>query len=99
MDKLEHFVRVRTNQVEQSNYQYALRQFFDAAAANYTKKPTTVETRRKSIIMLKDFTISNLLDLNETIAAELFEGKTYPWEVLPEIGEFIMKLGPTLRSI
>ena len=46
--------------------------------------------------MLKDFTISNLLDLNETIAAELFEGKTYPWEVLPEIGEFIMKLGPTL---
>ena len=46
--------------------------------------------------MLKDFTISNLLDLNETIATELFEGKTYPWEVLPEIGEFIMKLGPTL---
>ena len=46
--------------------------------------------------MLKDFTISNLLDLNETIAAELFEGKTYPWEVLPEIGEFIMKFGPTL---
>ena len=33
MDKLEHFVRVRTAQVEQSNYQYALRQFFDAAAA------------------------------------------------------------------
>ena len=49
--------------------------------------------------MLKDFTISNLLDLNETIASELFEGKTYPWEVLPEIREFIMKLGPTLRPI
>ena len=28
--------------------------------------------------MLKDFTVANLLDLNETIAAELFEGKTYP---------------------
>ena len=27
--------------------------------------------------MLKDFTISNLLDLNETIAKDLFEGKTY----------------------
>ena len=40
MDKLEHFVRVRTNQVEQSNYQYALRQFFDAAAVNYKMKPT-----------------------------------------------------------
>lgn len=46
--------------------------------------------------MMKDFTISNMLDLNETIAAELFEGKTYPWEVLPEIGEFIIKLGKTL---
>ena len=40
MDKLEHFVRVRTNQVEQSNYQYALRQFFDAAAVNYKTKQT-----------------------------------------------------------
>ena len=38
MDKLEHFVRVRTAQVENSNYQYALRRFFDAAAENY-KKP------------------------------------------------------------
>ena len=40
--------------------------------------------------------IENLLDLNETIAAELFEGHTYPWEVLPLIGEFIKKLGETL---
>ena len=39
MDKLEHFVRVRTDQVEKSNYQYVLRQFFDAAAQNYKKKP------------------------------------------------------------
>ena len=46
--------------------------------------------------MLKDFTISNLLDLNETIAGKLFEGKTYPWEVLPEIGDFILKLGKNL---
>ena len=46
--------------------------------------------------MMKDFTISNLLNLNETIAAELFEGKTYPWEVLPDIGDFIIKLGKTL---
>ena len=48
MDKLEHFVRVRTNQVEQSNYQYALRQFFDAAAANYTKKTTTAKRGGKA---------------------------------------------------
>ena len=48
--------------------------------------------------MMKDFTISNMLDLGETIAAELFEGKTYPWEVLPEIGDFIIKLGKTLDT-
>ena len=35
MDKLEHFVRVRTKQVEDSNFQPYLRQFFDAAAVNY----------------------------------------------------------------
>lgn len=46
--------------------------------------------------MLKDFTIANLLDLSQTIAKDLFEGKTYPWEVLPEIGDFIVKLGKTL---
>ena len=38
-------------------------------------------------MQLKDFTISNLFDLNETIAAELFEGKTYPWEVLGDISD------------
>ena len=48
--------------------------------------------------MLKDYTIANLLDLNETIAKDLFEGKTYPWEVLPEIGDFILKLGQTLSE-
>lgn len=49
MDKLEHFVRVRTNQVEQSNYQYALRQFFDAAAENYKKKPSASKRGGKEV--------------------------------------------------
>ncbi len=40
--------------------------------------------------------IQNLYDLNETIAAPLFEGATYPWEVLPKIKDFIAKCGPTL---
>jgi NDP-sugar pyrophosphorylase family protein len=40
--------------------------------------------------------ISNMYTLTETIAAELFQGKEYPWEVLPEIGDFIRKIGPTL---
>ena len=40
--------------------------------------------------------ISNLYTLSETIAAELFTGLTYPWEVLPQISSFICKLGKTL---
>ena len=40
--------------------------------------------------------ISQLYDLGETIAAELFAGLTYPWEALPKISGFIKKLGPTL---
>ena len=53
---------------------------------------------RRICIMLKDFTIANMLDMSQTIAGELFEGKTYPWEVLPEIGDFILKLGQTLSE-
>lgn len=44
------------------------------------------------------FEIKDLYDLNETIAKELFETKKYPWEVLPEIGDFIKKIGPTLPA-
>lgn len=40
--------------------------------------------------------IKQMYDLNETIAGKLFEGVDYPWEVLPNIGDFIMELGPTL---
>jgi len=40
--------------------------------------------------------ISEVLSLDKTIAAELFAGKTYPWEVLDDIKSFIMKLGHTL---
>ena len=41
-------------------------------------------------------TIADLLDLNDTIAADLFAGKTYPWQALEEIGDYIRRLGPTL---
>ena len=40
--------------------------------------------------------ISNLYDLDQTIAKELFEGLTYPWEALAKISDFIKELGPTL---
>ena len=42
------------------------------------------------------YTINDLLDLSKTIAAPLFEGKTYPWEVLADISDFIIALGSTL---
>ena len=37
--------------------------------------------------------ISNLYDLNQTIAKEIFNGCEYPWEVLPKIKDFIIELG------
>ena len=42
------------------------------------------------------YKIDELLDLSHTIAAPLFEGRTYPWEVLGGIKAFILALGPTL---
>lgn len=44
------------------------------------------------------YTIENLYDLNETIAAPLFEGVVYPWELLPKISDFIKKLGVSLPT-
>lgn len=41
-------------------------------------------------------TIKDLYNLDETIAAELFQDKTYPWEVLPLIKDYILTLGATL---
>ena len=40
--------------------------------------------------------IKSLYNMEETIAAGIFEGKTYPWEVLPEIKTFIITLGESL---
>lgn len=45
---------------------------------------------------MKELTVNELYDLNETIAKDIFEGVTYPWEVLPKIGDFILELGNTL---
>jgi NDP-sugar pyrophosphorylase family protein len=40
--------------------------------------------------------IENLYDLDKTIAADLFKGHDYPWELLPLIGDFIKELGAKL---
>ncbi|MBQ2803696.1 MAG: UDP-N-acetylglucosamine pyrophosphorylase [Lachnospiraceae bacterium] len=41
-------------------------------------------------------TIKEMYDLNETIAAKLFDGATYTWEVLPRIHDCILELGKSL---
>lgn len=42
--------------------------------------------------------ISNLYNLDETIAKKIFNRCEYPWEVLPKIKDFIIELGQTLSS-
>lgn len=40
----------------------------------------------------------SLFTFSETIAAAIFEGTTYPWEVLPKISDFILTLGASLSE-
>lgn len=48
---------------------------------------------------MEQITIKELYsDLSKTLAKELLESKTYPWEVLPCISAFIVKLGNTLSE-
>ncbi len=47
---------------------------------------------------MKELTVTELYTLEETIAKDLFENVTYPWEVLPKIGAFILKQGETLSD-
>lgn len=46
--------------------------------------------------MLKKY--KELLNLDATIAKDLFESCNHPWEILPLIKEFILKLIPTLSD-
>lgn len=43
-----------------------------------------------------NLSVEALLDLEHTIAAGLFSGKQYPWEVLDSISAFIVQLGESL---
>lgn len=45
---------------------------------------------------MEECKIENLFDLNETIAKDLLKRHKYPWEVLSEISDFILKLGDSL---
>ena len=47
---------------------------------------------------MEAWTVKELYTLEQTIAKDIFEGVTYPWEVLPKISSFIEELGNTLNS-
>lgn len=47
---------------------------------------------------MEQYTIKNLYTLEETIAADLFEGAEYPWELLSKISGFILELGTKLPA-
>lgn len=46
---------------------------------------------------MSTYEITNLYNLDETIAKDIFSGCKYPWEVLPKIKEFIITLGNSLN--
>lgn len=48
------------------------------------------------MIKMEQATIAKLYTLEETIAKDLFEELTYPWEALPLIRDFIIRLGQSL---
>lgn len=45
---------------------------------------------------MEECKVCNLYNLNETIAKDLLESVTYPWEALSQISDFILKLGNQL---
>ena len=47
---------------------------------------------------MNDIKVQALYNLEETIAKDIFEGVTYPWEVLQKISGFIQELGSTLSE-
>ena len=48
--------------------------------------------------MLEALTVKENYSLDQTIAKDIFNGVTYPWEVLPKISSFILELGATLSE-
>ncbi len=66
--------------------------FFLIMQPHIIKKGKRKEKRKT----MKKCEIHQLYNLEETIAADIFKGVTYPWEVLPKIKDFIVELGNTL---
>lgn len=45
---------------------------------------------------MNNCSVNNLLDLGKTIAKDLFDEVTFPWEILPNIKTFIIRIGAAL---
>ena len=45
---------------------------------------------------MEQWKVEHMYSLSETIAAKIFEGVEYPWEVLAKIKDFIVELGKSL---
>ena len=45
---------------------------------------------------MKEVQIQNLLDTDKTIAKRIFDDKEFPWNVLPDLKDFILELGKSL---
>jgi len=87
MMKLDRFITNRTVGVKGLNNQYQLRACYEEPVNG-----------RKGDKYMNALTVKELYTLEETIAKDLFDKVTYPWEVLPNIGSFIKELGNTLSS-
>lgn len=48
--------------------------------------------------LIKEITIKEMYDLNHTMAKEMLETITYPWEALPKIKDLILELGKNLSK-
>ena len=47
---------------------------------------------------MEECKVCNLYNLDETIAKELLESVTYPWEALAKIGDYILEIGEKLDT-
>ena len=74
--------------------------YFHKLEKNFDKRKKLRYNRERTKLLggnsMESITIKQLYSLEQTIAKELLEKFTYPWEVLPHIGEYILELGQKL---
>ena len=81
--KLDHFIVSRIDGVKGLNNQYQLKRAVIRKQQSFYKKNDR-QTIWKGEEKMKGLTVKELYTLEETIAKKIFDGVTYPWEVLAE---------------